>query len=49
MVVVYVKLKGKDKFLRESFANPRHYIKWRKAHSEYIESVRPVRSWGRRP
>ena len=43
MVIVNVKVKGSNEWVRESFLNPQHYIKWRDLHASRIVAIKPVR------
>lgn len=43
MVVVNVKVVGSNKWVRESFLDPRHYCKWYTLMGKNIQAVRPVR------
>lgn len=43
MVIVQVKSKGSSEWVRESFIDPQHYIKWRELHASKIVAIKPVR------
>ena len=43
MVIVQVKSKGSSEWVRESFLDPQHYMKWRELHASKIVAIKPVR------
>ena len=42
MVIVQVKTKGSNEWVRDSFLNPIMYMKWREYMGKRIVSVKPV-------
>ena len=48
MVIIKYREKNSSEWMRESFLNPQHYMKWRELRGRSVTDIKPVRKAVRR-